>query len=244
MSPLHQGIVCGHAAVYLESDLLRVTVLPGERRGHLRARPRCRRHRLFDEDAHWAQAARHRAAGCISGQLRGGWQELFPSGNDACEYLGRAIPFHGEAALRPWRCNILRNDGAPCVELSTETTILPFRLVKTLQLSASEPVLEVGQSVQNIGSEPLHFSWGQHIVLGAPFLEAGCRLEIAAGSILAGDDLFEPATACLAPAQRERWPYAVGRQGEQVDLRRCAGSASAERTTTSFSASCHEDTWT
>src|SRR5512143_4168879 len=32
----------------------------------------------------------------------GGWQMLLPNGNDACEYRGRTIPFHGEVALREW----------------------------------------------------------------------------------------------------------------------------------------------
>ena len=28
----------------------------------------------------------------------GGWQELFPSCNDACTYRGVELPFHGEVA--------------------------------------------------------------------------------------------------------------------------------------------------
>ena len=32
----------------------------------------------------------------------GGWQELFPSCNDACTYRGVELPFHGEVAVAPW----------------------------------------------------------------------------------------------------------------------------------------------
>ena len=45
-----------------------------------------------------------------------------------------------------------------------------------------------------------------------------------AGVIISPDVQFEPATAALAPGQREAWPLALGRQpGQRVDLRRIRG---------------------
>jgi len=32
----------------------------------------------------------------------GGWQELFPTAGDPCEYRGRSLPFHGEVATAAW----------------------------------------------------------------------------------------------------------------------------------------------
>ena len=153
----------------------------------------------------------------------GGWQELFPSANDACEYRGRAIPFHGEAALRPWVTRVLAEGPAPRVEFSADMTILPFRLTKVLALSPDEPVLEVAYSVENTGEEPWHYNWGEHIVLGAPFLEAGCRFDMAGGSIATLPTIFEDATAILAPGQAALWPFAEGRDGRPVDLRAVPG---------------------
>ena len=44
----------------------------------------------------------------------GGWQELFPSVNAACNYRGREIPFHGEVASLPWEHEVLDGEGSVC----------------------------------------------------------------------------------------------------------------------------------
>ena len=91
-------------------------------------------------------------------------------------------------------------------------------------LRAGEPALTLAECVRNLGDEPAPFTWGHHFVLGAPFLEEGCRLEMPAGVIISPDVQFEPATAALAPGQREAWPLALGRQpGQRVDLRQIRG---------------------
>ena len=49
----------------------------------------------------------------------GGWQELFPSVNEACVYRGNPIPFHGEVASLPWEYEILdeRQERGMCAVL-------------------------------------------------------------------------------------------------------------------------------
>ena len=68
-----------------------------------------------------------------------------------------------------------------------------------------------------------HFVWGHHCVVGPPFLEAGCRLEIPARTIVTSPELWEPETARLEPARREPWPAAPLRAGGTVDLRDVPG---------------------
>ena len=58
----------------------------------------------------------------------------------------------------------------------------------------------------NDSSLDAHFVWGHHCVVGPPFLEAGCRLEIPARTIVTSPELWEPETARLEPARREPWP--------------------------------------
>jgi hypothetical protein len=59
-------------------------------------------------------------------------------------------------------------------------------------------------------------------VVGAPFLEAGCRLHAPAGTIVTLPEAWEE-TARLAPAQREPWPDALLRDGGRADLRQVPG---------------------
>jgi hypothetical protein len=247
MSPVRFDSIHGHPAVILESEWLRVAVLPekGADIYEIVYRPAgidC----LMKTPAGLKPPAAA-PQGHFLDNYEGAWQELFPNANDACEYRGRAIPFHGEAALRPWQTRVLAAGGpatpaprveftdggpaadsglatpAPRVEFTAGMRILPFRLTKTLALSPAEPLLEVTYTVENTGDEPLHYNWGEHIVVGAPFLERGCRFELPGGTIATLPVIIETATAILAPGQRTAWPYAETRDGRRVDLRRVPG---------------------
>lgn len=154
----------------------------------------------------------------------GGWQELFPSVNDACTYRGNRIPFHGEVASLPWEYDVVENDGNEAtVRLWTRCRQTPFRLERVMRLRRDEPELALEGTVVNESAEAAHFVWGQHCVLGPPFLEPGCRLEVPAGTIVTPSELWEAETARLAAGQREPWPDARLRSGGTVDLREVPG---------------------
>lgn len=224
MSPVRFDTIHGHSALYLENELLRVSVLP--RKGadifeivHLPSGIDC----LMKTPAGLRPPGEGRQKAFLD-NYEGGWQELFPSGNAGCTVDGVAAPFHGEAALLAWDVNVLADGAGAAVRLSTDTTIFPFGLTKTLVLQPGEPLLRVTWAVTNRGDRPLPYSWGQHLVLGAPFLEAGCTLDVPATTISTDSEILEPATAVLAAGQAERWPHAAGREaGAKVDLRRIPG---------------------
>jgi galactose mutarotase-like enzyme len=154
----------------------------------------------------------------------GGWQELFPSVNAACSYRGHRIPFHGEVASLPWEYEILEDDGKEAaVRLWTRCLQTPFSLERVMRLRRGVPELALEGTVVNESDEPAHFVWGQHCVLGPPFLESGCRLEVPARTIVTPGELWEPETARLDPGQREPWPHARLRSGGTVDLREVPG---------------------
>jgi hypothetical protein len=154
----------------------------------------------------------------------GGWQELFPSVNEACTYRGRAIPFHGEVASLPWQSEVLEGGGDEAqVRFWTRSRQVPFLLERVLRLRAGESTLVIEETVVNESSENAHFVWGHHCVIGPPFLEAGCRLEIPARTIVTSPELWEPETARLEPGRREPWPLAPLRAGGLVDLRDVPG---------------------
>jgi hypothetical protein len=213
----------GHPAVILDNGQLRVTVLPEKgadiyRLVHLPA----------DVDAlmktPWGlNPPGERPPTDFLENYEGGWQELFPSANDACTYRGVSIPFHGEAALQAWNWNPLEGPETGAVfRVTSPATGLMLERVMRLPAGTSSLVLE--ERVTNPASTEADFVWGHHVVLGAPFLEAGCQVDIPATTILTPEVHYEPGSARLAEGQRSPWPWAEGRTpGSRVDLRRVPG---------------------
>jgi galactose mutarotase-like enzyme len=233
MGSVSVGEVAGWRSLVLENDALRVVVLPGKG---------AEIHQIVDRrsdtgilfEAPWglpppgAPPLEGSGDDPFLWNYGGGWQELFPSVNEPCTYRGRAIPFHGEVASLAWEHEVLDpGDGAgeACVRLWTRSRLTPFLLQRTLRLSAVEPELEIEGAVTNESSEPAHFVWGHHCVVGPPFLEAGCRLAIPARTIVTSPELWEAETARLEPGRRAPWPLAPLRAGGSVDLRDVPGPA-------------------
>jgi hypothetical protein len=153
----------------------------------------------------------------------GGWQELFPSCNDACSYRGAELPFHGEVAVAPWEVSV-ESDGGETVELigRVRCQVTPFALERRMLLERGGATLTLRESAQNTAGDPHQLVWGHHCVVGAPFLEAGCRLHVPARTIVTLPDAWED-TARLARSQREPWPDALLVGGGRTDLREIPG---------------------
>ena len=153
----------------------------------------------------------------------GGWQELFPSANHACTYQGRPMPFHGEVATLPWDTAVLKETPEELtVQFSVRCRQSPFRVERRMTLKRGEPTLYVDQSAENLADNPAHLVWGQHAVVGAPFLETGCRLEIPGGAFHTPPAIYDE-SARLMPGQRETWPQARLRAGGLIDLQDVPG---------------------
>ena len=221
---LTTGTIAGHEAVTLENDVLRVTVLP--RKG---ADIYSLVHKPSGVDVlmktPWGlKPPGDKPPADFLQNYEGAWQEIFPSGNDACEYRGATIPFHGEAALLPWDWRPVQAHGENAAIFSMRSPATGLVLERTMRLPPGTARLVLEETVTNPGSRPADFVWGHHIVLGAPFLEDGCRVDIPAATVVTPDELYEPASARLAPGQRQPWPMALGRRpGERVDLRHVPG---------------------
>lgn len=100
----------------------------------------------------------------------GGWQELFPSVNEACSHRGNRIPFHGEVASLPWDYDAVQGEGDEvAVRLWTRCRQTPFRLERIMRLRRGVPELTLEGTVVNESDQPACFVWGQHCVLGPLF---------------------------------------------------------------------------
>jgi hypothetical protein len=153
----------------------------------------------------------------------GGWQELLPSCNDPCTYRGAELPFHGEVAQAPWEV-VVASEGGEAVEIvgRVQCERTPFALERRMRIERGHPVLTLHERVENLSVQSHHLVWGHHCVVGAPFLEAGCRLHAPARTIVTLPEAWED-TRRLAAAQREPWPHALLRDGGSTDLRAVPG---------------------
>lgn len=216
-------VLRGHAAVWLENDQLQALVLPNKGADVYRLI-----HRpsgvdfLYKTRLGLVPPSADRPLDVVE-DYEGGWQELFPNTGDACEYRGVALPVHGEVAVLPWAYEVLPEEDAS-VRFWVETRRTPFRLERWMRLCPGRPKLDIEETVTHLGDAPIDFVWGHHIVLGGTFLEAGCRYETTAHTIIVPDQPKETAHARLAPGQRSGWPMAKARRaGETIDLSRIPG---------------------
>lgn len=223
------GEISGWRSVALETTELRVEVLPAKG---------AEIHRLIDLrsgmnvlfDAPWGLRRPGEPPLPGSGDdpfmwnYAGGWQELFPSVNDACSYRDRPIPFHGEVASLEWEYQALDcGEGEVAVQFWVRCRETPFLVQRVLRVRDGEPEIVIEQTATNESSDPAHLVWGHHCVVGPPFLEPGCTLDLPGTTIVTSPELWEPETARLAPGQEEFWPNARLRTGGTVDLRRVPG---------------------
>jgi hypothetical protein len=218
------GSEAGHSAVYLENDLLRITVLP-EKGADIYTFI----HKPMGIDFLWKNPVGLWPPGSppqdgstgfpFLENYEGCWQELFPSCNDPNQYNGKDIPFHGEVCTLPWQYAVVEQSNERlAVRFTVETRQTTFRLERVMRLERGSPRLSLDETVTNIGSADQHFVWGHHCVVGGPWLEAGCKLDMPARTITTIEQIYEEKTARLAPGQREPWPTARTRKGDRVDL--------------------------
>lgn len=154
----------------------------------------------------------------------GAWQELLPNTGPPCTHEGRQIPLHGEVAIVPWTLDVERDDeDEVCIRLDVQCRQIPLALTRRMRLSRASPVLRLDETVRNVSDRKVTFVWGHHPVLGAPFLEAGCRMNVAPCTAHTPEVPFDPANASYAAGQRAPWPYIRGIDGRKIDLRHVPG---------------------
>jgi len=153
----------------------------------------------------------------------GAWQELFPNIFTPCIYNGKQIPLHGEVATLPWTMRVEQSDDDKVrIALNVRCQQVPLTLTRRMSLSAHSPELVIHETVQNISESRTPFVWGHHPLLGAPFLEEGCRINTGRCTVHTIDP-YEPSTATLAPGRRSIWPNAPRIDGSIADLRKVSG---------------------
>lgn len=151
----------------------------------------------------------------------GGWQELFPSIQEECDYLGAPLGTHGEVCLLPWEYRIEVDEPEETqVRFSIRTVRTPFLLVKTLTLKSQDPTLYIEEAVTNEGAEEMQFMWGHHPAFGPLFLDGSCRIEVPSGCSARTTTYELGQFGVLPPDTEFNWPNIQGLDGKMWDVSR------------------------
>lgn len=149
----------------------------------------------------------------------GGWQEIFPNGGVPSNYLGASYGQHGEVTHLPWDYEIVEDTAEQIkVTFSVKTRLMPFYLKKTLTLQTNSAKLHIQEEVTNLSGEPKRYMWGQHIALGKPFLEEGCRIQLPADLKVITEEPNENGKVRVQRGMNHVWPHAQSLEGTPVDL--------------------------
>jgi galactose mutarotase-like enzyme len=210
--------------VTLENDILRVCVLPEKG-----AEITVFQHKPTDIDPlfRWGSLKnppRYPATipdpeGTFIDAYSGGWQEIFPSGGAHSQVKGAELGTHGEVFQLPWQWEILEDrEDKTSVRFWVRTVRTPFVIERTMSLETGKSVLTLDETVSNEGGEEMPFMWGHHPAFGAPFLDDSCIID-APATIVEVNEGEESAFNRLIPGSSGNWPYMVGRNGKNIDLR-------------------------
>jgi hypothetical protein len=216
----------GLEAVFLENEHLRVQVLPGKGGDVLEFRDkRTDVNVLWRTDHNWQPPSERsvpsQGPNAAMDHYPGGWQVNLPIAGTEYEFEGNAYGIHGESALLPWDCTVVRDDpDGVAIRLETELVRYPFAVERTLSLPRGESRLDIEERITNRGAVELPYIWQQHVALGPPLLGPGSRLDIPAerGLVEAYGDAPSFRHARLDGDSEFAWPDAPAADGGTVDL--------------------------
>jgi hypothetical protein len=142
----------------------------------------------------------------------GGWEELFP--NDAPgEFQGKHLPDHGEWWSRPWHWEAVSDTAdAVAIRLTHRGVVTPTECEKTISLTADQPRVSVSYRIRNVGLEPLHVLFKQHLPVA---IGPHHRIELPGGRVTPVDLAFSRRLGDAGPFE---WPVGRDATGAAVDL--------------------------
>jgi hypothetical protein len=149
----------------------------------------------------------------------GGWQELLPNISMPSDYKGSSLGQHGEAALLPWRYEVIADSVKEIkIKLSVRMNRVPFLVTKYLTLKSNETCLEFEEIIRNEGREDIEFMWGHHPSIGKPFLNQNCVIDLPEDAT--GYTYHEDYSGnCILPLNEKfRWPKIKDINNLQINL--------------------------
>lgn len=203
--------VNGCRVLRLESDLLRVDVLPdcGGKIWRLYHKPE-RREYLWQHPGILPSILPNGAN--YDDNFCGGWDDCFPCVGPGV-HAGEAYPDHGELWTRRFGWEIDSSTDSVTLRLVATGHVTPTRIEKHLTLPADAPKLCLHHRIEHTGDHAFDFLWSQH-----PALRVGpthAYIIPAASGVIGSPGMSR---LSREPARFD-WPRVPGRDGTPFDYR-------------------------
>jgi hypothetical protein len=212
--------------VCLENDKIRLTILPDKGCDITQISSKCDDLNFIWTDApgggvrNTAKHIRTTVSGLGNNldYYEGGWHEAFPGGGPYTDG-GMSQGLHGEACLVPWRFSILVDkEDEISVGFSCETVRFPARLEKRITIKREINLILFDEKITNLSNEDLDYMWGQHPVIGKPFLSEETVFEIDAQNFEVCDGFNDSKTSYFTGGEKHPWPIGLGKDGQGHDM--------------------------
>ena len=212
----------GFRAVTLENETISVTVLPEKGADIYRLVYKPRQMDILWKSpwglrrpATWLPTAADSAEAWHE-WYEGGWQEIFPNGGDSCLYKGCHLNFHGEASVLPWDYRVRKTTFRITAAFTVALFRSPFVVRREITIESGRPALLISEKISNLAEEDMHYMWGHHPALGAPFLAGDCRIQLP-GAVFQRHGLAVSTSRTMPAKTAPRWPL-LPIKGGRVDL--------------------------
>ncbi|MCX6622671.1 MAG: hypothetical protein NTY38_16700 [Acidobacteria bacterium] len=137
-------------------------------------------------------------------------------GGPTPEEAAAGMTVHGEASVNTYA--ITEAPGSLAQEATLPASQLKFS--RRTSLAPGSHVIQISETVENLGAWDRPIAWTQHVTLGPPFLEKGLTQFRAPGKRSATHpDDFAPGHQYMQPGVEFDWPNVPAKQGGTVDLR-------------------------
>lgn len=150
----------------------------------------------------------------------GGWHEMLPNIDLPTNYKGAGLGLHGELTFLPWKYEIVvDNPYEVKIKFFVRMKRSPFFIVKYITIKSNSTVLEFEEIIKNEGDEEFKFMWGHHPVIGKPFLEENCVIDLPKNVLGHTHEVDDFAKNSILPLDSEfKWPFIIGRNKNKIDL--------------------------
>ncbi|WP_177237648.1 DUF4432 family protein [Paenibacillus sp. 1_12] len=178
----HKGCSIRHTVeygidvVYLENELLKVTILVGKGSEIFEII-----YKKLDMDillktknglsAYKERNLHEQRLTWYSELYTGGWQDVLPH-RGIYEDIEVTPDMYGIAATLPWDYELLElSSEIVRIKCVVKLPVVPLYIEKTFCLRSNDPTIYIDETVENTGASEMKFTWTQHSAFGGQFLD-------------------------------------------------------------------------
>lgn len=180
---ISEKMISGIKVLYLENDLLRLSILVGKgcEFYEIIYKPRNMDILLKSKgglDQYEGRDLSKEPLAWYSELFTGGWMDVLPD-RGAYEEVFLVQKNSGIAATVPWNYQILEQcEDKITIKCFVTLPLIPLYVEKTITIVSLEAKIYVKEYVKNTGNSTAFFTWTQHVAFGGEFLDENVKVTI------------------------------------------------------------------